>query len=252
MIIMPTNPTKAIRIKARQTLTNYCKPNSYIIRETYPLPPYSTVIGMIHAICGFETYHSMKVSIQGSFGSTSSDLYQRYTFGNMKFEAGRHTFSVPAADDRQVGVTRGLGYTETIGELDLLFHIVPENESDYDLILNGLSNPKVFPALGRHDDLLDIYEFEVVDLTVSEDEVYLLNHAYIPLTQLEDLIEEGINIHQAIKGTVYKLRKTFSVNPKTNRREWTETIRAKHVSANHNLAYENALVDSDQHLVFLA
>lgn len=252
MITMPINPTKAIRIQARQTLTNYCKPNSYIIRETYPLPPYSTVIGMIHAICGFESYHPMNVSIQGSFGSTTSDLYQRYTFGNMKFDPTRHTFSVPSPDGKEVGITRGLGYTETIGEMDLLFHIVPESEEDFDLILAGLEHPKIFPALGRHDDLLDIYAFEVVELEQTEEEVPLLRHAYIPLPQLNEILDDDIDVHQQIPATVYKLRKTFTVNPKTNRREWTETIRAKHVTANPNLFYENVLVDEDQNLVFLA
>ena len=248
---MSTNPSKAIRIVARQTLANYCKPNSYIIRETYPLPPYSTVIGMIHAICGFDSYHPMKVSVQGSFGSTVSDLYQRYTFGNMKFDPTRHQFSV-VSDDKEVGITRGLGYTETIGELEMILHIVPEQEEDYMLILEGLDHPKVFPALGRHDDLLNICSFELVDLTLTDEQLPLLNHAYVPLEQLERSLEQGINIHQQVKGTVYKLRKTFKINPKTNRREWTETIRAKHVSANPNLYYENVLIDDQENLVFLA
>ena len=248
---MSTNPSKAIRIVARQTLVNYCKPNSYIIRETYPLPPYSTVIGMIHAICGFDSYHPMKVSVQGSFGSTVSDLYQRYTFGNIKFDESRHQFSV-LSDGKEVGITRGLGYTETIGELEMILHIVPEQEEDYMLILEGLDHPKVFPALGRHDDLLNICSFELVDLTLSNKKLPLLNHAYVPLEQLEQSIRASADVHQVARGTVYKLRKTFKINPKTNRREWTETIRAKHVSANRNVYYRNVVIDDQKNLVFLA
>lgn len=55
---------RAIRIDCFQNLANYRKPSSFIIKESYPLPPYSTVIGMIHAISGFDSYHKMQVSIQ--------------------------------------------------------------------------------------------------------------------------------------------------------------------------------------------
>ncbi len=223
---MSNNSLKAIRIIAHQTLMNYCKPNSYIIRETFPLPPYSTVIGMIHAICGFDSYHPMQVSVQGGCSSTSSDLYQRYTFGNLKFEAGRHQISVPTNDGKQVGVTRGLGYTETIAELQLIIHLVPEREEDYETILKGLENPNVFPSLGRYDDLLDIRSFDLVDLERSEEEIPLLNHAYIPLQQLEEITDVMMDVHQAIKGTVYKLCKTYQINSKTKRRVWIEVVRA--------------------------
>jgi len=56
---------KAIRIKCSQQLANYRKPTSFLIKESYPLPPYSTVIGMIHVACGFTEYHPMDISIQG-------------------------------------------------------------------------------------------------------------------------------------------------------------------------------------------
>ena len=59
---------RAIRIQCFQNLVNYRKPTSFLIKETYPLPPYSTVIGMVHAACGFEQYHPMQVSIQEQTG----------------------------------------------------------------------------------------------------------------------------------------------------------------------------------------
>ena len=50
---------RAIRIKCFQNLVNYKKPSSFIIKETFPLPPYSTVLGMIHAACGYTEFHPM-------------------------------------------------------------------------------------------------------------------------------------------------------------------------------------------------
>ncbi|WP_242960883.1 CRISPR-associated protein Cas5 [Clostridium peptidivorans] len=75
---------KAVKLELYQNLVNYKKPTSFQLKETYPLPPYSTVIGMIHYACGFEEYKDMKVSIQGSYYSKVNDLYTRYEFGYNK------------------------------------------------------------------------------------------------------------------------------------------------------------------------
>ena len=71
--------SRAIRLQCYQTLANYRKPSSFIIKETYPLPPYSTVSGMIHTICGFTEPHKLRISIQGCNQGTVSELYTRYS-----------------------------------------------------------------------------------------------------------------------------------------------------------------------------
>jgi CRISPR-associated protein Cas5t len=81
---------KAIRIELYQNLVNYKKPTSFQLKETYPLPPYSTVNGMIHYTCGFEEYNDMKISIQGTYNSKVNDLYTRYEFAGAGYEKQRH------------------------------------------------------------------------------------------------------------------------------------------------------------------
>ncbi len=71
---------RAVRLKLYQNLANYKKPTSFQLRETYPLPPYSTVIGMVHRLCEFDEYKHMKVSIQGKYHSKVSDLWTRSDF----------------------------------------------------------------------------------------------------------------------------------------------------------------------------
>ncbi len=34
-------------------MVNYRVPTSFQLKESYPLPPYSTVIGMVHSLCNF-------------------------------------------------------------------------------------------------------------------------------------------------------------------------------------------------------
>lgn len=39
---------KVIRVKLHQETANYRVPASHGFRESYPLPPFSTTIGMVH------------------------------------------------------------------------------------------------------------------------------------------------------------------------------------------------------------
>lgn len=71
---------KAIRLKLKQNLVNYKQPTSIKVRESYPLPPYSTVIGMVHNACDYTEYHPMKVSVQGKYHSAVDDLAYKYSF----------------------------------------------------------------------------------------------------------------------------------------------------------------------------
>src|SRR5665647_1928934 len=114
------NIMKAIRVRLRQDMVNYKKPTSFQLKETYPLPPYSTVIGMVHSLCGYTKYQPMQVSVQGKYFSKVNDLYTRYEFKNaMKYEAARHQLKVG-----EYGVGRGVATAELLVEVELLLHIV--------------------------------------------------------------------------------------------------------------------------------
>lgn len=77
---------KAIRIKLKQDMVNYKKPTSFQLKETYPLPPPSTVIGMAHYLCDFNEYKEMNISIQGKYYSKVNDLYNRYELSDKMAE----------------------------------------------------------------------------------------------------------------------------------------------------------------------
>ena len=44
---------KAFRLIIKQTSANYRKPETIKNKMTYPLPPFSTVIGALHNACGY-------------------------------------------------------------------------------------------------------------------------------------------------------------------------------------------------------
>lgn len=230
---------KTIRLSCKQSLVNYKKPVSYVLRETFPLPPYSTAIGMIHNACGFAEYHPMKVSIQGFPHGTVSDIYTRYTFsGGKGYEEGRHTHKVSDNKGNVYGIVRSVGHAELITEISLLIHILPENEEDFDLIYQGLQKPSTYLSLGRHEDLLDIEKIEIVDCEKKE-VAFTKNDIYVPVL---DMDIEGID------GTVYKLTKTFHINEK-NMRIFDKPIRVKYVSVGNELT--NVYADIDENPVLL-
>ena len=65
------NNETAVKLKLTQTTASYRRPGSFVVRESYPLPPYSTVIGFVHAACGFTEYVPMRVSVRGVSAAAS-------------------------------------------------------------------------------------------------------------------------------------------------------------------------------------
>lgn len=73
---------KAIRLVLTQNKAHYRKEETITNKMTYPLPPFSTVIGAIHNACGYGKYHEMDLSIQGKFESMGKEAYTDYCFLN--------------------------------------------------------------------------------------------------------------------------------------------------------------------------
>lgn len=73
---------KALRIKLTQTSANYKKEETILNKMTYPLPPFSTVIGALHNACNYTSYHPMDISIQGKYESMYRKAYTDYCFLN--------------------------------------------------------------------------------------------------------------------------------------------------------------------------
>ncbi len=66
---------RALRIHLKQSSANYRREETIDNKMTYPLPPYSTVIGALHNACNYTEYHAMDLSIQGSYGSMGKEVY---------------------------------------------------------------------------------------------------------------------------------------------------------------------------------
>lgn len=207
---------RAIRIKCFQNLVNYRKPGSFIIKETFPLPPYSTVLGMIHAACGYTEFHPMKLCIQGINSGTVSELYTRYSFSaGTKYEEGRHQICVE--DGEKYGIFRGIANVELVCDNDMVIHVIPEEE-DFEKVYDSLKYPPRYLSLGRYEDLLDIERVDIVNIH-QEDEVEIKRDMYIP-------VNCGIELGNR-HGTIYNLTKEYEITKQGLRRWKKENGRVK-------------------------
>lgn len=199
---------RAIRLQCYQNLVNYRKPTSFIIKETYPLPPYSTMLGMIHAACGFREFHPMRLSIQGTNSGTVSDLYTRYSFSaGVKYEAGRHQICVEDEGERY-GIFKGIANTELVCDNHMVIHIVPEDE-DFETVYRGLLEPRNYLSLGRYEDLLDVQRVDIVNL-IEKEAGMTKNNIYIPVDSEVDMGNYS--------STVYSLTKEYEITRQGLRR----------------------------------
>ncbi|WP_069998566.1 type I-B CRISPR-associated protein Cas5b [Cellulosilyticum sp. I15G10I2] len=248
---------KGIRLRISQEMVNYKKPTSFQLKETYPLPPYSTVIGMIHSMCRYTAYHPMQVSIQGKYFSKVNDLFTRYEFKNgMPYDDKRHQLKV-----NNFGISRGVATTELLVDVELMLHIVPEDQSLVDEIYNCLKTPFEYPSLGRREDLAVIQEVKVVEIKEEHieksEELSYGYGAYIPASYLNSDIEidsiEGV----AYPGSRYQLNKNYeltnygSVKAPKIFRKWktVEVFYAHKVTMKRKRSFYK---DEENHFVFLA
>lgn len=233
---------KAIRVECFQNLVNYRKPSSFIIKESFPLPPYSTVLGMIHTACGYTEYHPMKVSIQGKNAGSISELYTRYSFSfDTKYESGRHQICIQDKD-KTYGAFKGIAHVELICNNAMILHIAP-SEDDLDKVYLSLSNPPVYLALGRHEDILDIRKVEIVELH-EEEETVANNDIYIPIDS-----ESGIGRKSV---TLYTLTKEYEITKQGLRRWKAEGGKVRVYYFPYGEFVKNILVDQYGDIVALA
>lgn len=230
------NTIKVIRLELKQTTANYRKPLNYQIKESYPLPPFSTVIGMVHKACGFKEYHPMSVSIQGTTNNSINDIYTKYTFSKgARYEEGRHNIKV-TSQEKEYGIIKGLGSIELLQDINLIIHIKPDNDEELEYIYNKLKSPDVYLSLGRYEDLIDINKISIDECKIV-DETYTKVPIYIPLEVMDAY------------GTIYNLSKVFSINPRTGLRQFEKPIRASLHEEGKEL--EDVYVDSSGYPVIL-
>lgn len=229
MIFMECDNTmKVLRLKLFQETACYKKPFALKVAETYPLPPYSTVKGMLHYLLDAQEFIDMGISIQGSYDSVFSNYQDMYSYkGESKGKAV---------------VTQMPLNVHMLYGVNLIIHVTACNDV-IDSIVNSIKNSDEHISLGRREDLVRIDE--VCEVTVEKSKVgrgyhgpYILEYPiYVPKYKLPKNLS-GIN---------YLLNWKYEI---VNELRIWEKIETTYVDSGEIITEGNIEVDSDGYIVF--
>ena len=205
---------KILKLKLYQETACYKKPFASKVAETYPLPPYSTIIGMFHKIIQARAgeYFPMNISVQGSY----EGIFSNYQSLRMYKEKDKVT-SMP----RNV---------HQLLDVNLIIHVQAEDEiidKIYQNIINGI---ETF-TLGRNEDIVRIDAIKILENVNDVEEPEILKNAYIP---------EWID--NEVTGINYRLNTTYTIQDDI--RKWNK-VNVKYVEKHTNQHLDEILQDED-------
>ncbi|MBS5928362.1 MAG: type I-B CRISPR-associated protein Cas5 [Clostridium sp.] len=216
---------KALKICLYQETVCYKKPYAFKVTETFPLPPYSTVIGFLHNILGATEYNEMQVSVQGAYDGIFT------SYNTTRFYHKEDIKSMPLNVHMLYGV-------------NLTLHVVSTEETLYKIYEGFKKTSKAF-TLGRGEDLARIDKIKFVNLneidTEDEDDERVLDNCfYVPTIYKTDL-----------KGVLYKVNKNYKII--NDLRRWNK-INVNYVEKGESLTEGRYYLDNDEieSVVFLA
>lgn len=212
---------KILKLKLFQETACYKKPFAFKVAETYPLPPYSTIIGMFHKIIGAKSgeYFPMNISVQGNYESIFSN-YQ-----NLRMFKGK---------DQVTAMPRNV---HQLLNVELLIHLKADDEI-VDKIYDNIIKGKETFTLGRNEDLVRIEEIKYVENTSIGDGDINKYSAYILKSICESEMLDGIN---------YRLNTTYTLENEL--RKWNK-VDVKYIEKSEDNSIYEIEKDEDGDFMF--
>lgn len=170
---------KALRLKLYQQTACYKKPFAFKVSETYPLPPYSTVKGMLHAILEADSLIPMKISIQGEYDTIATDYQTHYFFKKDKTNEFALTTDGLDIEIEMNDVTTMPIYMHMLFDVNLIIHVKAEEDVLMKLA-RAINTSTTHLSLGRWEDLVRVDQCEIVEINQCQEETYLKYNAYVP------------------------------------------------------------------------
>ena len=220
---------KILKLNLFQETACYKKPLALKVAETYPLPPYSTVIGMFHKILQAKPgeYFDMNISVQGEYESIFSNYVTKIRFAS---DAKKKEYKKKTG--KNIDATTMPYYESSLFSINLVIHVQAEDEV-IDKIYHNIVNGEETFSLGRHEDMVRIDGIKYVQNAEQVKKDQANRNAYVPLDKLgEDM--PGIN---------YNLNTVYHVTPDNLRRY--DKVKVKYIEEDSNILLKNVLRDED-------
>lgn len=176
---------KALRLRLYQQTACYKKPFAFKVSETYPLPPHSTVKGMLHAALETKSFIPMRISVQGTYDTLATDYQTHYFFKTDKTEEFALTADGLGIKREMSDITTMPIYMHMLYDIQLLIHVHADDEV-LDKLEHILTTGTTHLSLGRWEDLVRIDECEIVTLRECEEEPTLSYNAFVPMNNITD------------------------------------------------------------------
>lgn len=206
---------KTLRVKLFQETACYKKPFAFKVGETYPLPPYSTVKGMLHSVLEAEEFIPMRLSIQGSYETIVEDYQTHYLFKKEGVDEIPLVLDGLSSKPQLETMTTMPLYMHLLYNINLVIHIQAEDEV-LSKIAENIRNASMYLSLGRWEDLVRIDDCCMVELVENSNEKTIPLPAFVPI----DYLDEWMNY------IPYRLNWKYHI--KNGVREW-EKIKAGYV-----------------------
>ena len=114
----------------------------------------------------------MKISVSGNGVMNKPEICMRWRGGAVagsETEEFKQRFPVRVKSGNSfVGWVNTPIYESVVSDLDLRLHIMPDNQEEVDVIYRKILNPRTFPSLGRHEDLIRIDNVQGVDVLPAQ------------------------------------------------------------------------------------
>lgn len=221
---------KILKLKLFQEDVCYRKPFSLKVSETYPLPPYSTVIGMLHNILDAETgeHYRFNISIQGDYES----VYNNYTHMR-KFLNDIEKEKYKKIHNKEIdAITKPLNVMH-LHNVNLIIHIKGE-DSILDKIYSNITENGKAIILGQGHNIARLDNIGFVTCKEILQETVLNHNAYISNSQLA-----------SDRGTYFRLNTYYTIK---NDARLFEKVDVKYVEAGTRVT--NCEIDDENDLVF--
>jgi len=216
---------KFIRVQCSGCFNSFRQPDFHTYHKTLPLPPKTTVAGMIGSAIGISpevvndewlVNNRFRMGIVGKNNGIANDLWQIRKYEEKQIKAY-------AKGDVTTPFKTAIIVRELLYASDFVLYLNFDNDTDFDLVLNKLKNPSWALSLGREDELINIRSIEMIELKEKANLTYVNTIIPIDLTNSKYEIEfnkKGLSSNLLNEGPkTVKLPVTFVQNEVTKARE---------------------------------
>lgn len=227
---------KVLKLDLFQETACYKKPFAMKITETYPLPPYSTVNGLIHKILNATEYIPFNISVQGTYESIFNNYQTTYFY-------------------KKDSITSMPMNSHMLLNVNLIIHI----GGDFELLkklYDSLINCNEHLSLGRKEDLVRVNDIRFVevnkfeldeDIQLDDYENYRLSKynikrpIYIPKSSLQNTDIYVIS---------YRLNNYYNNNAKEDKKRVWNKVDSYYVDEGNTISFGDILLDNEGDLLY--